>query len=182
MGLPNVPTDHRMHPAKRFWRRFTLGWRRPAGLMLVGVAVIVIAINAPGGDQWYWGVLLFVGILAVATGALALTSWKEEHELRTNPDSRQRQVLELTEALKRAMGTVAVIRDEISEGNELLAELEKRAMVKEQLAEMSDPQVIAVTEQIRAEFRTESRRGLRRDVLLGAFFFALGVLVTVIFR
>ncbi|MGH8969303.1 MAG: hypothetical protein ACRDV1_05085 [Actinomycetes bacterium] len=117
----------------------------------------------------------------IVFGLIGLAAWHEAWELRRNPESRERQIRELTEALSKAMKTVSVIRDEITEGNALLARLERRTNATKQLSQLSEPQAMAVADQLRDELRAEGRRGLVRDVVLGTIFFGVGVAASRLF-
>ncbi|MFG1817024.1 hypothetical protein ACGFIF_24925 [Kribbella sp. NPDC049174] len=153
--------------------------------MILGIAALFVATayTEPNRDDpWYWTVLIFVGIVLFGGGFATLVFWFEERDLRLHPDSRQRRIAELTSALNKSMATISMIKREIEEGNAMLAELENRAAVTQQLARLEDPQVVAVTEQLRAELKSESRRGLIRDLVLGGVFFAMGVASTLILK
>ena len=157
-------------------------------LALGVVGIVIASVNSerePDGEgvvyfSWYGPVSMAGGIAFTVLGGIGFGIWTQERDLRLNPDSRQQRIQELTSALQRSMGTLEMIKREIEDGNALLDELENRAKVTQELSRLDDRQVIAVTEQIRAELRAEGRRGLLRDVLLGIIWFGLGVVVALL--
>jgi hypothetical protein len=166
---------------RRSWRRYTTSWTWPTMVTAAGLATIIAVsqyTDPDRDDPWYWTVLSLVGILVLIGGGLGLGVWLQERDIRLNPESRQRRVTELSMALESALRTVATIKAEIEEGDQLLAELERRTTTSRALARLDDPQVVAVAEQLRGELRAERRFGLLRD----AAFFGLGILVTLLFN
>jgi 4-amino-4-deoxy-L-arabinose transferase-like glycosyltransferase len=162
------------------WRRYKASWVWPAVTFATGLATVIIAGTASPDDETPagWFLVVVVGAILLVGGLLSFGIWLDERDIRLNPEGRQRRVRELSTALERALRTVGTIKAEIEEGDQLLAELERRTTTSRELADLNDAQVIAVTEQLRRELRGERRMGLLRD----AIFFGLGVVITLIFR
>lgn len=152
-------------------------------LAIVGAASFAAAVAIGDGDPetpapWYQLVVIFVAVFAFVGAVLLLSRWNDRRSLARNPANRTRQVQELKTALDKALSIVTAFRDEIAERDRLLQELEEKVENRRALAQLDAPEVDAVVDQLRSELRREGRRGLARDVVLGAFFFGAGIAAT----
>jgi hypothetical protein len=90
------------------------------------------------------------------------------------------RVHKLIEALSEATRVMDAIRREVEVNQRLVDRLQADVKTHEQLLALHSSEVEAVAQVVAGEVRREGRRGLYAGFLVNAFFFGLGVLVTLL--
>lgn len=127
-----------------------------------------------------WAVLVLVICVVVIVVALfALVARSDRRRFQDIPTRRAR-IEKLTASLEDALFTIEQIKAEVDDGTQLLARLERDAEVKGRLAELKTEEAEAVLAQLQETVRLETNRGTRLQLGIGALFFALGCVFTLL--
>jgi hypothetical protein len=159
----------------RSWRE-RLKWPLPIAL------AVVAAVCIPLGAVFNVDLLLVIGIPA-AIFALVLVGDATGYTqpLLRPPDPAEVRVKKLVEALSESTKVITQIEREVKARGALAERLQADIERNRGLLQLNAVEVEAVAQTFRSEVRTEGRRSLLANVILSAFFFALGIVVTILF-
>jgi hypothetical protein len=155
------------------WRE-RLRWPLPIALILIA------AICLPLGIVFDLSGLVAIGVAAAVVGGLLLL---DAFGLTTDPilrpqDPAEVRVKRLLDALAETTKVIAAVESEVAARSKLAERLQEDIARNRELIALDRPEVEAVAQTFRLEVRREGRRTLLENILLNAFFFGLGVLVT----
>ena len=98
------------------------------------------------------------------------------------PQPVEDRVDSLVAALRESTTLIGEIENEIAARSELARRLTADIHRHRELLKLNREEVEAVAQTLRVEVRAEGRRGFRLNILVGAIFFVLGVVVTLALR
>jgi hypothetical protein len=157
------------------WRE-RLRWPLPIALILTAAACISL------GAIFDISALTIVGVFSAVLGPFLLLDalgWTKDPILRP-PDPAEVRVKKLLEALAETTKVIGAIEREVADRGRLAERLQQDVARNQELLALKSEEVEAVAQTFRSEVRRESRRSFLASLLLNAFFFGLGVLVTVL--
>jgi t-SNARE complex subunit (syntaxin) len=150
-------------------------WPLPIGLALVA------AVSIPVGFTLGVDALQLIGLFsAISAPILAADAMGWTKPILRPPDPAEERVKRLVEALTEATQVISAIEREVSARSVLAERLQKDVARHQELLALDRQEVEAVAQTFRLEVRRESRRSFFASLLLNAFFFGLGILVTVL--
>ena len=131
--------------------------------------------NTPG---WATGAA-FLSILVVAFALAYLLEGSKRRSLRV-ADRRRERIAKLSTSLTEALGIIEAIKNEVADGEKVLADLESELEVTEQLAQLSTVEANAVLSRLKETVRVETSRGTRLQFVFGLIFFLAGIAATLL--
>ena len=111
---------------------------------------------------------------------LWIDSWSEQRRWRAG--DRKGRITKLTTSLQDALSLIDSIRRDIEDRQETLRQLESRATYQREVSKLTEVEATAVSSLLQDELHRQERTSFIRSVLLGAFFFGLGVAASVLIR
>jgi hypothetical protein len=169
----------------RFLRRGTTSPLYGLVAMVLSALTITLlvsfAVHRHGGGMEPWAIApLILAILVGVLGMLWIDSWSEQRRWRAG--DRKGRITKLTTSLQDALSLIDSIRRDIEDRQETLRQLESRATYQREVSKLTEVEATAVRSLLQDELHRQERTSFIRSVLLGAFFFGLGVAASVLIR
>jgi hypothetical protein len=155
--------------------RERLRWPFPIALLVFAAAALPVGFAVPITTFQVLGMASGIFGIVLIGDALGLTQ-----PILRPPDPAEVRVKKLIGALTESTKVIAEIEKEVKARGSLVERLQGDIERHRELLKLNQAEVEAVAQTFRAEVRTEGRRTLLANVLMSAFFFGLGVLVTVL--
>lgn len=141
-------------------------------LLPVGFASNITGIEVPGVFAGIFAFLLTLDYFSVGEGGAQILGRR---------DPTRDRVQKLITALSESTKVMEAIRREIDANQKMVDRLQADVKTHEQLLALHRSEVEAVAQVVAGEVRREGRRSLYMALAINAFFFGLGVLVTLHF-